>query len=323
MLADGRVLIAGGCADSGCPTADRQPSSEFYIPGRGFVVGPPMLHPRDGHTATALADGRVLIVGGWVREGTAPLEAAELFDPATGTFELAGTLHVGRGGHTATVMRDGRVLITGGWTGSGPGTVSVEIFDPATGSFMLGPDLPQPRDAAAGLALPDGSVLVTGGRDGPDHGVSSTVIFDPGLGVWRPGPPMTSPRFKHAITALDDRRVLVLGGTTDDIELLAGTEVLDLATNQFAPGPAMTTTRYKFPDAVAMTSTGRLVVAGGTQVDVLAADGRMFSPVTGTAGSPRSFATATALPDGTVLVIGGYDDRIRVHEDAIIIRPDP
>ena len=49
-----------------------------------------MLHPRSSHTATRLPDGRVLIVGGWAREGTAPLAEAEMFDPTTGTFEPAG-----------------------------------------------------------------------------------------------------------------------------------------------------------------------------------------------------------------------------------------
>src|SRR5215468_4748399 len=67
LLPDGRVLIAGGCAVDGCTTAEVEPSSEFYVPGRGFIAGPPMLHPRSGHSATLLRDGRVLIVGGWAR----------------------------------------------------------------------------------------------------------------------------------------------------------------------------------------------------------------------------------------------------------------
>src|SRR5215475_6639942 len=41
LLPDGRVLIAGGCAVDGCTTAEVEPSSEFYVPGRrGFVAGP-------------------------------------------------------------------------------------------------------------------------------------------------------------------------------------------------------------------------------------------------------------------------------------------
>jgi hypothetical protein len=312
-LADGRVLLAGGCAVDGCTTSEVEPSSEFYVPGRGFVPGPPMLHPRSSHTATPLPDGRVLIVGGWAREGTAPLTEAEMFDPTTGTFQPAGTL---RGG--ALLLADGRVLTVGG--GDGPRNLAgdVTIFDLASGSRTSGPAMPQRRHAAASIVLPGGDILITGGQDGPRHGLSSTAIYNPRSGQWRPGPQMSTPRFKHAITMLDSGRVLVLGGTTDDTELLASTEILDLAANRFTPGPVMSASRYKFPDAVARTVTGRLVVAGGTRVDVLASDGRSFVAITGT-GARRWFATATALPDGTVLVVGGYDERIRVHRDAHVI----
>lgn len=319
LLADGRVLLAGGCAVDGCTTSEVEPSSEFYLPGRGFVAGPPMVHPRSSHTATPLPDGRILIVGGWAREGTAPVAEAEMYDPATGTFRPAGTLHGG-----AIPLPDGRVLLIGGG-GNGPRslTTGVQVFDPATGSLTARPAMPQARHAAASITLPDGNILVTGGQDGPTHGLSSTVIYDPGSGDWRPGPEMTTPRFKHAIIMLDRTRILVLGGTTDDTELLASTEVLDLTANRFVPGPVMSTPRYKFPDAVVRTTTGRLVVAGGTQVDVLASDGRSFGAVAAGAGARRWFATATALRDGTVLVVGGYDERIRVRADAHVITAGP
>jgi Galactose oxidase, central domain len=53
LLADGRVLLAGGCAVDGCTTAEVEPSSEFYVARRWFP------------TATALPDGTVLVVGGY------------------------------------------------------------------------------------------------------------------------------------------------------------------------------------------------------------------------------------------------------------------
>lgn len=277
-----------------------------------------MVHPRSSHTATLLPDGRVLIVGGWAKEGTAPIAEAEMFDPATGTFQPVGTL---RGG--AVLLPDGRVLTVGGGDGPRNPTAEVEMFDPATGTRASRRAMPQPRHAAASIVLPGGDILVTGGQDGSRHGLSSTAIYNPGTDQWRPGPQMSTPRFKHAITMLDGGRVLVLGGTTDDTELLASTEILDLATNKFTLGPAMSTPRYKFPDAVARTSTGRLVVAGGTQVDVLATDGQSFGAVTTGTARRRWFPTATALPDGTVLIVGGYDERIRIHPDAHIIKASP
>ena len=42
LLADGRVLLVGGCATDGCTTAAGTPEVEFYEPGVGFVAGPAM-----------------------------------------------------------------------------------------------------------------------------------------------------------------------------------------------------------------------------------------------------------------------------------------
>ena len=61
-----------------------------------------------GETATRLADGRVLVAGGCST-------AAELYDPATGTFSPTGSMSAVRAGKTATLLHDGRVLFTGGY----------------------------------------------------------------------------------------------------------------------------------------------------------------------------------------------------------------
>jgi hypothetical protein len=47
---------------------------------------------REGHTATLLADGRVLIACGTAGNALADFDSAELYDPATGTFSPAGSL---------------------------------------------------------------------------------------------------------------------------------------------------------------------------------------------------------------------------------------
>jgi len=52
----------------------------------------------------------VLVAGGGV--GTR-LSSAELFDPATGTFSLTGSMTRARIGHTATLLKDGTVLMVG------------------------------------------------------------------------------------------------------------------------------------------------------------------------------------------------------------------
>ena len=64
LLRDGRVFIAGGYWSDGQKWAV-QSSTEMYDPATGnFSPTGSMGAPRDGHTATLLDDGRVLIAGG-------------------------------------------------------------------------------------------------------------------------------------------------------------------------------------------------------------------------------------------------------------------
>ncbi|CAF1328352.1 unnamed protein product, partial [Rotaria magnacalcarata] len=61
---------------------------------------------RDPHTASVLANGKVLVAGGI---GSAYLNSAELYDPSTGTWTSTGSMHFGRYGHTASVLTNGKV----------------------------------------------------------------------------------------------------------------------------------------------------------------------------------------------------------------------
>ena len=82
LLADGRVLIAGGDYNSsGYPG-----TAEIFDPagngGAGSFAPPlPMIKWRGWHTATLLADGRVLLAGGETFN-FADQNTAEIFDPA-------------------------------------------------------------------------------------------------------------------------------------------------------------------------------------------------------------------------------------------------
>src|SRR5262249_6464354 len=141
-------------------------SVELYDPAAGtWSPGPVLATARSGHSATVLADGRVLVAGGVGARGAA-LKAAELFDPARGQWSATGSMVDARVGHQAVRLADGRVLVTGGELRTGGATRALaycELFDPATGSWTPTGSLGTARKGHQATLLPDGRVLVTGG----------------------------------------------------------------------------------------------------------------------------------------------------------------
>ena len=118
LLTNGHVLVAGGYPNTG--NANDTASAELYDPHSGsFSATGSMADKRNGHSATLLLDGRVLVAGGVHMPGG---NTAELFDPASGTFSPAGTMTTRRVLQTATLLSDGRVLVAGGCIATGPDT---------------------------------------------------------------------------------------------------------------------------------------------------------------------------------------------------------
>ena len=117
-LADGRVLVAGGCTDSGCNLGSAGgATAEIFDPATGRFIPTGRLHlSRDDHQAVLLPDGRVLIAGGWTSGGVT--STTELYDPHKGTFAPGPDMTSRRAGFTAVAMSDGRVLLAGGSGGS-------------------------------------------------------------------------------------------------------------------------------------------------------------------------------------------------------------
>ncbi|MGI8627109.1 MAG: kelch repeat-containing protein [Geodermatophilaceae bacterium] len=317
LLPDGRVLITGGCVVDGC--SEGTASTEIYDPvTQRFLEGPDMSVPRAGHTATSLPGGDVLLIGGYSGEGEPPLAAAELYDAASGSFVPGGQLSVARGGHMAALLNDGSVLVTGGSVGRRTLTDSAEIWDPTSRSFRTTGAMSIPRAAATATTLDDGSVLVAGGESTPGLGVDSSEIYQPQTGVWTAGPALSQARFKHAAVALADGSVLIVGGTSDDELLLTGVERYDGVA--FRDEGRLGEGRYKFSDAVAVLPDGRVAIAGGGRT------GESYDPLTGgiaplagPSGRRSSFATATLLRNGFLLVVGGYDERIDLLRAAYLL----
>ena len=321
-LPDGTVLIAGGCTADSCELGPEGASAEVYDPATGtFAATGRMTTARSGHVAAALPGGKVLLAAGWGDAGV--LASAEVYDPATGRFAATGSLRTPRGAPSITPLRDGRVLIAGGFDGS-RALASAELYDPRTGAFSPTGAMGAARSAHTATALPDGRVLVAGGSDDRDAVLASAEVFDPGSGRFTPAGAMTVVRYKHAAGALPGGRVLVVGGSdsVDARATHASAELWNPKTGAFSPTGGMATIRFKLTDAVASLGSGGVLVGGGGEhAELYDPASARFDMVEGSLGAEWSFATATPLGDGRVLIAGGYDAGINVTAGAWVYQP--
>jgi hypothetical protein len=316
LLYDGKVLIVGGLSfgfSSSTPAG-----AELYDPSsRVFTPTSPMITPRTAHTATLLADGRVLIAGG--SAGT----AAELYDPSRGTFTATGDMMVAQlGWHTATLLGNGKVLI------AGPGSAA-QLYDPVAGTFALTAAYAEALTAGGSshswletaTLLPDGRVLLTGGTDA----AAWTEIYDPGADSFSiTGNPRAWDDVWTA-TSLTTGKVLFVGNEEND-GLHADAEVYDPATGTFSDaGPAMDPHEYAaaalLPDGTVLIAGGQLPGGNGDVASELYVPAVGPFPAAGNMITPRHEHTATLLPDGTVLIAGGFSFWPSSTANAEVYRP--
>ncbi|MBP8242252.1 MAG: hypothetical protein KAX36_07730 [Thermoflexales bacterium] len=268
--------------------------------------------PRAAHTATLLADGRILIVGGF-RGNEETIGEAELFDPALGAFRLLGPMLDPRVGHTATRLQDGRVLIVGGWSNH-QRVDTVEIFDPATETFKRLGRLNGPRADHTATLLADGRVLIAGGFEARNAPRAVAEVFDPRANIFTPVGALGVPRSGHTATLLADGRVLIAGGTLAGDKVTASLEIFDPASNVFTAARDLAIRRRKH--AAVMLADGRVLIVGGTDERDWAYpydSTEIYNPATGALGpGPRLNASrfkladaVVALGNGDVLVGGG------------------
>ncbi len=332
-LRDGRVLVCGGTTNA--RLGGTLASAELYDPeAENFAPTGKMTAARQGHTATLLPNGQVLIVGGSQGVGfRTELASAELYDPVSSAFHSTGSMRTPREGHTATLLRDGRVLIAGGSPNGRTSTDSAEIYDPKSGRFTAVGRMTVPREAHTATLLRNGKVLIAGGgRAGMPGGYiayDTAEIFNPLTGTFSPVVRhMVYDRVGHAAVLLRDGRVLLAGGKSGKIMTsrsprnlfwftpLETAEVFEPETNSFREVGGMRHPHYQ--DVATILRDGTVLVTGGWTLKGPAVVGmpeaELFNPVTGTFQSvgnlhvPRLEQTATLLPSsGQVMVAGGLN----------------
>jgi N-acetylneuraminic acid mutarotase len=278
--------------------------------------------PRFRHTATALPNGNVLMVGGQ-GYGATGLSSAELYDEATGTWRLTGAMYTGRIGHTATLLPNGKMLVVGGNSASGVALATAEVYDPTTGTWSPTSSLAAAREGHTAALLPNGKVLVVGGYDRDLESLPSAELYNPAAGTWSPAGNLSLGRSGHTATLLANGKVLVAGGIgasyDPNIQFPPPNkaELYDPDSNAWrVVGTDLRVDRH----TATLLSNGKVLIAGGSGVfpcapppGCAAGTGRsaqLYDPVTetwsytGSLNVGRDGHSASLLADGRVLVAG-------------------
>lgn len=281
--------------------------------------------PRYLHSATRLADGRVLIAGGLL----GPTDSCEIYDPAANRWIKMGSLNMGRYLHQAVLLSDGRVLIMGGQVFGANPTDTAELYDPATGRTSLTANMLSARFAFDATLLTDGKVLVIGGSTGGATETADCELFDPDTETWSRTGSLLEARSSHHATMLFDQRVLVAGGFSQSDELIMESELYDSVTGTWISSGSLN--RGRIHNAQVLLSDGRVLVAGGftrlANPFVPSQTCEIYDPVTGLWSQsgklrvPRVDFTANLLPNGRVFVVGGSDGTALSYDTVEEYRP--
>ncbi len=234
--------------------------------------GPDMSTGRSSFPLVELPSGGWLAAGGVFADNTAgaTAEVLDRFANVWTTVDPMPSAH--RGKHHGVRLLSGEVLIAGDdpHTGGHPHPRSAYRFDEASGTWTRTANDPTTHRFSATLTLlPDSRVLHAGGYSGHSSGPTydTADIYDPGTDSWSATGTMAEVRAGHTATLL-------------------------------TAGP----------------NAGRVLVVGGSDraPDNTATSGcELYDPATGawsatgSLNESRSTHTATRLPSGQVLVVGG------------------
>jgi N-acetylneuraminic acid mutarotase len=300
LLPNGTLLVVGGRVGYSLVA-----TNEVYTPASGIwdIIGNMMI---DGqyvgfcaHTATALADGEILIAGA-VLLNEALIGKSIVYNPMTENWEGVSTMNTSRFFHTATLMKNGKVLVTGGrnsclsWDTA---FNSTEIYDPATQTWSSGASMQYARGGGGATLLPNGKVLVAGGSGSDSQSVLVAELYDPDTNTWSP---------TGSMQYGGGNGILLYNG-----KVLSGYELYDPSSGTWSYiGSGHTLNGYS---TSTLLPDGKVLFSGNTYMNGTPGyEAEIYDPTLGSwskiasmHGYRRSHK-ATVLPDNNVLVVGGY-----------------
>jgi serine/threonine-protein kinase PknK len=162
-----KIYVAGGGTDELSGVTDLyayDPAADRWVQLRSMTA------PRS-HVASCALGGRLVVAGGWTKNGSdvSTSAAAEMYDPASDTWESLPDMPTARGSAGSAVIGD-TCFVIGGFRWSPPMAFAVtEGFSSASRTWSTFAPLTSPRQAMGTTAFGD-SIYALGGSPQPGDG---------------------------------------------------------------------------------------------------------------------------------------------------------
>ena len=228
----------------------------------------------------------------------------------TSTFNVPSSIVTAAAGQMVSVTAG--LLSVNGSPVSGPVMIS------ATDSLTISPGT---------SAFGSNGVLTTFLMSGNTK-LARVLFIAPGADVWLPAMQMNVPRTYHSAVTLANGQVLVSGGVGPSNAFYASAELYDPTTNSWSYTGSLNAARYLHTGTV--LASGKVLVAAGygsTGSPPPLTSAELYDPVAGTWSSAGNLSTAriehtaTLLPNGQVLVVGGQDGNNNSFASAELYNP--
>ena len=339
LLQDGRVLVAGG-TDQVSGVGPGTTTSTLYDPASDtWAPLPDMGTARVRHSATLLADGRVL-----VGDST----SAEVFDPASQSWTPTGPFAAGFGAAQTVLLPNGEVLATGvdgaqlyapatnTWRATAPtagktngyaalqptgqayvlnvaGTTQGSYYAPATDSWDLsGPAFNRALTGASIVAFANGNVLINGGRVG-NTATGPGALYRASTRTWSAIANLTLDRTLHATVALPNDTAMLISGQHPKGGTFRDTNLYTVASNSWATLDPVG--QQRFLHTATLLADGRVLIVGGTAVTANSAE-VLDSGLPGRPSATATAGDAQALVQWTSTGAPATSFTVQAEEDA-------
>jgi hypothetical protein len=258
---------------------------------------------RQNYGRVVLDSGQVLVCGGDYGTGMV-YDECELYNPASETWTITGSLNNPRTGFAMIRVPNGNIVAVGGTNVYGGAVTAVNIYNPSTGTWSSGASMLTARKGHATVLLSNGKIMVAGGQAGGN--LTSAELYDPTTDSWSYTGSMNTSRGGFPLVSLGNGKVLAVGSTTT---ALTSCELYDPASGTWSWTGSMSNQSVTGFSAIALSSSPSNTIVlrfGGlsTASEKYSSSSGTWSS-TGAMNDQRRGFGVTKLANGNVFVAGG------------------